>query len=82
MTPGEPLPAGASTSMASLAASATTVLVMAVPTSDSSPSATAGSGKGGEVNKASNTSALSTGAIVGIVIGVIALLVFAGGLFR
>lgn len=86
MTPGQPLPADVSTSMASLAASATTVTVLALPSSDASL-ATASTAEStaavinGSVEKSAGSPTLSAGAIVGVVIGGIALLVVAGGLF-
>ncbi|KAM0721360.1 hypothetical protein Q7P37_002284 [Cladosporium fusiforme] len=45
LTPGQPLPADVSTSMASLAASATTVTLLALPTPEASTTATPGDGQ-------------------------------------
>lgn len=85
LKPGQPLPADVSTSMASLAASATTVTVLALPTFSSgltTSTATAAS-TAGEPNKEKNrdSSGLSSTAIVGVVMGTLALFALVGGLF-
>lgn len=85
LTPGEPLPADAMTSMENLASSATTVTVTDSPTASSTSDASAAEattdGSSGGSDDDSGSSGLSTGAIVGIAIGGVALLALAGGLF-
>ena len=72
--------------MASLAASAATVTVLALPSSDPILT-TASTAEGtaavmdGSAEKSAGSPTLSDGAIIGVVIGGIALLVVAGGLF-
>jgi hypothetical protein len=78
LTPGQPLPADAKTSLASLAQTATSTATSSQSTSSSTTTAAAtesssSGNKGGTV--------LSTGAIVGIAVGGAALLALAGGLF-
>lgn len=85
LTPGQSLPADVSTSMVSLAASATTVVVFGLPTPDASSTsaAPAGTEPTGQASaqKETGSSSLSAGAIVGSVIGGVALLAIASGLF-
>lgn len=82
LTPGEPLPTDVYTSMESLASSATTVTVTDAPTSSSTSDASAAEATSDDSSGSSDdSSGLSTGAIVGIAIGGVALLALAGGLF-
>lgn len=68
--------------MESLASSATTVTVTDAPTSSSTSDASAAEATSDDSSGSSDdSSGLSTGAIVGIAIGGVALLALAGGLF-
>lgn len=79
LTPGQPLPADAKTSMDSLVQTATATAT-SEPTS-SSTSDSAASGSTTSDSSDDHKSGLSTGTIVGIAVGGAALLALAGGLF-
>jgi len=87
LTPGETLPADVKTSMSNLAHTATVTVTSSEATATSSTtSATEATSTADESSEASQSedtksSGLGTGAIVGIVIGGVALLALAGGLF-
>lgn len=84
LTPGETLPADVKTSMDNLAHTATITVTSSEATSTSSTtSATVATStpESSETSEGPKSSGLSTGAIAGIVIGGVALLALAGGLF-
>lgn len=82
MTPGQTLPADVKTSMSNLAHTATVTVTSSEATSTpSTTSATGAAPTADESSEDTKSSSLGTGAIVGIVIGGVALLVLAGGLF-
>lgn len=79
LTPGQPLPADAKTSMESLVQTATVTATTSEATSSST--STAGEATTSSDSDDHGSSGLSTGAIVGIAVGGAALLALAGGLF-
>lgn len=81
LTPGQPLPADAKTSMQSLAETATITATSSESTSSTTSTAAAGETTDAATSSGSGSSGLSTGAIVGIAVGGAALLALAGGLF-
>ena len=85
LTPGQTLPAVVKTSMDNLAHTATVTVTSSEATSTSSTtSATAADSTlddSSETSGSTKSSGLGTSAIVGIVIGGVALLALAGGLF-
>jgi len=85
LTPGQTLPADVKTSMDSLAHAATVTVTNSEATSTSSTTSATGAasttGDSSATSGDTKSSGLGTGAIVGIVIGGVALLALAGGLF-
>jgi cobalamin biosynthesis Mg chelatase CobN len=85
LTPGQTLPADVKTSMDNLAHTATVTVTSSEATPTSSTTSAAGadstSDESSETSGSTKSSGLGTGAIVGIVIGGVALLALAGGLF-
>lgn len=84
LEPGQPLPPAASSSMAAMASSISTVTITATPTNNPSPTnlaAISATSTASSTPIALSNKGLSSGAIAGIAVGGVAVLVLAGALF-